>query len=277
MMERTSHHAERTPNMNRRSFVHLNILGMMAASSTTVVGLLKAIAISPLPEKEKVRHSRELCAMIQKQLNIPYVCEKSPKEADAKADSAEMQLSSMAQDASQRTLQLLCGLFSQPSKQSHEISSSFQSAMHWTNTYGASTNCNLCETEIDCNDYGHRACEVWHNAGYQGYLVNMWPVEVYDRLDEDWHQIGVLRVGEQKYIIVNNRSITIWHGTFESYMSEYQQEAQIPSSIIPIFGIAQYAKPVNDYPLVKLTLTMALHQGSDEHAMQIQPVTDLVD
>lgn len=275
MRKRPSHRLDTpTPHMNRRSFVTNSLLFYMAGFSTAAIGAMKALETTPLPEKEKVLRLQELCKVIQDQLDITTVQQRQPVCARARAQECQMELASMTKDASYRVIEALGGLFSRPTEQTHEISNNVSSAMRWTETYGTSTNCIIDTETIDCNDYGHRACEVWYKHAYQGYLLNTWPIDASERFDADWHQMGILRTGEDQYIIVDKQTLIVWNGKLESFIKEKQDREETPRSFIPMVGIVKYAHAKHEWPLVKLALTVTGGEGIDEDTIEIQPIAE---
>jgi len=136
-------------------------------------------------------------------------------------------------------------------------------------------------TEPDCNDNAYSTCQRLDRLGIPMYLISIWPRNPEERFDtdKDWHQMAACRIGENRFLIIDNSKIvTIWEGSLESFVTKCKTGSskyayEIPMSIIPRLGISRFAEPKHNNGPSKM-MTQSLQSVGSEDRMEIVQILD---
>lgn len=119
----------------------------------------------------------------------------------------------------------------------------------------------------DCNDDANILCEeMSREFGLPMHLISVWPAKPHQRLDHDWHQFACCKLDDGRHLIMDKHRATLWSGTLEEYALEHPCGG-VPTSLIPVLGIAEYREPLHDC-VVSKALLQVLHIRPDENHMR---------
>lgn len=119
-------------------------------------------------------------------------------------------------------------------------------------------------SRIDCNDHAEVTCERLTRRGLPMYLLSIWPEDPGNRFDHAWHQMAVCKVADKTFLIFDNGTATLWHGSLAVFARQYG--AAVTMRLVPRVGISAFTEPKYDNGVSKL-LVQAKH-GVTEEEMQ---------
>lgn len=277
--------SESSPSRDlRRSTIHSTIAGVLSSISMMVAGMTELAREAPRQNQESIQVLRTIHDL-RDMLRLRYSLELSYKSPANETNDISFgnEMTCSTDGARVPTLTTVIEM-----KSSMEDTSIYDKTCNWTTTKWRQVQAVTSylshyrmsakqaadkEKPRDCNDDANILCEeMSREFGLPMHLISVWPAKPHQRLDHDWHQFACCKLDDGRYLIMDKHRATLWSGSLEEYAQEHPCGG-VPTSVIPILGIAEYREPLHDCVASK-ALLQVLHVRPGESYMRSAEIPD---